>query len=83
MPNLIPGIKNMGNGVISHVVSLNWVSSGKYFAGVSSLQHGGRIQPGMAVNEAQQKIVNLLKTLIFFLVSTCHNVFNVWPKKTL
>ena len=35
------------------------------------------------MNAAQHKIVNLLKTLRDFLVITCHNVFNVWPKATL
>ena len=37
----------------------------------------------MSVNEAQHKIINLLKTLRDFFVITCHNVFNVWPKTTL
>ena len=43
----------------------------------------GRMQPRMAVNVAQHKVINLLKTLRDFFVITCHNVFNVWPKTTL
>ena len=39
----------------------------------------------MAINEAQHKIVNLLKTSFFFcssvFISVC--VFHVWPKTTL
>ena len=33
----------------------------------------------MAVNVAQHKIIHLLKTLRFFVI-TCCNVFNVWPR---
>ena len=47
--------------------------------GLSILQPTGRMQPRMAVNAAQHKIVNLLKTLWDFLVITCHDVLNVWP----
>ena len=35
------------------------------------------------MNEAQHKIINLLKTLCDFFVIMCHNVFNVWLKTTL
>ena len=31
----------------------------------------------------QHKIVNLLKTLCDFFVTTCRNVFNVWPNTPL
>ena len=41
------------------------------------------MQPRMAVNVAQHKIVNVLKTLLDIFVIMCHNVFNVWPKTTL
>ena len=37
----------------------------------------------MAMNAAQHKIVNLLKTLWKFFVLTCHNVINGWLKTTL
>ena len=48
-------------------------SSSNDLAGVSNLQ------PTMAMNAAQHKIVNLLKTLwdFFVFISVC--VFNVWP----
>ena len=40
--------------------------------------------PRMAMNVAQYKIVNLLKTLMrFFFVSIGVCVLNVWPKTTL
>ena len=48
--------------------------------GVSNLLPVGRTPPRMAMNAAQHKIVNLLKTLWDFFVITCHNVFNVWPR---
>ena len=35
------------------------------------------------MNAAQNKIINLLKTLWDFFVILCHDVFNVWPKTTL
>ena len=37
----------------------------------------------IAVNAAQHKIINVLKTLWGVFVITCHNVFNMWPKTTL
>ena len=49
----------------------------------SNLPPAGRMQPRGAVNAAQHKIVNLLKTLWDYFVITCRNVFNVWPKTTL
>ena len=49
-------------------------------ARVSNLQPVVHMQPGMAVNEAQQKIINLLETLGNLFVNTFRNVFNVWPK---
>ena len=49
----------------------------------SNLGTVDRMQPRMAVNEAQHKIVNLLKALHDFFVITCHNAFNMWPKTTL
>ena len=52
-------------------------------AGVSNQQPAGHRQPRMARNAARHKIVNLLKTLRFFFLVTCLNVFNVWPKTTL
>ena len=52
-------------------------------AGVSNLQPMGHMPPRMAMNAAQHKIVNLLKTVWEFFVITCRNVFNVWPKTTL
>ena len=55
----------------------------KHKAGVSNLRPAGQVQPRMAVNAAQHKIVNLLKTLSDYFVITCRNVFNVWPKTTL
>ena len=50
---------------------------------VSNLRPTGHMWLRMAVNAAQHKIINLLKTLWEFFVITCHNVFNVWPKTTL
>ena len=50
---------------------------------MSNLRSKGHMQPRMAVNAAQQKILNLLKTLWDYFVIMCHNVFNVWPKITL
>ena len=50
---------------------------------VPNLWPVGCLQPGMAVNAAQHKIVNLLKTLWGFFVIACRNVFNVWPRTTL
>ena len=38
------------------------------------------MQPRMAVNVAQHKIVNLPKTLGDFFVIMCHSVFHVWPR---
>ena len=44
----------------------------------------GHMWPRMAMNAAQHKTVNLLKTLWDFLcVIMCHSVFSVWPKTTL
>ena len=55
-----------------------------FHPGMSNLQPVGCMQPRMAVNMAQHKIINLLKTLWDFLcVITCHSVCNVWPKTTL
>ena len=34
----------------------------------------------MAMNVAQHKIINLLKTSWDIFVIICHKVFNVWPK---
>ena len=42
----------------------------------------GHMKPRMAMNVAQHKIVNLLKTF-FLLISFSVCVFNVWPKTTL
>ena len=50
--------------------------------GVSNPQPPGLVQPRMAVNVAQHKIVNFLTTLRFFMI-TCCDVFNMWPKTTL
>ena len=52
-------------------------------ARVTNLQPVVHMQSIMAVNEAQQKIINLLTTLWDLLVTTCCNVFNVWPKTDL
>ena len=44
----------------------------------------GHMRPRMAMNAAQHKILNLLKTFFFCLsvfISVC--VFNMWPKTTL
>ena len=41
------------------------------------------MQPRMAVNVAQHRTVDVLKTLRDVFVITCHNIFNVWPKTTL
>ena len=54
--------------------------------GASSLQPAGHMQPRMATNVAQPKVIRLLETELWDLcvcVITCHNVFNVWPKVTL
>ena len=48
--------------------------------GVSNLRPTSCMQPRMAVNAAQHKIVNLLKTLWDFYVIMCHSIFNVQPK---
>ena len=48
--------------------------------GVSNLWPTGHMQPRMAVNMAQHKIIILLKTLWDYFVIMCHNVFSVWPK---
>ena len=51
---------------------------------MSNLWPVGCMKPRMAMNVAQYKIVNLLKTFFFcssVFVSVC--VFNVWPKTTL
>ena len=52
-------------------------------AELSNLRTVGRTLFGMAMNIAQLKIVNVLKTLrdSFVFVAVC--VFNVWPKTTL
>ena len=52
-------------------------------AGVSNLWSVGHTRPRTAMNAAQHKIVNLLKTLWDVFVIMCCNVFNVWPKTTL
>ena len=52
-------------------------------AGVSNPWPMGCMEPRMAMNVAQHKIVNLLKTLRDFLVITCCNVFHVRPMTTL
>ena len=41
------------------------------------------MQPRMAMNAAQHKIVTLHKTLWDFFVIACHSAFNVWPSTTL
>ena len=41
---------------------MKYVSDGHILAGVSNLRPVGRMQPRMARNAAQHKIVNLLKT---------------------
>ena len=41
-----------------------------------------RVRPMMAVNAAQHKTINVLKTVYFFVIMY-HNVFNVCPKTTL
>ena len=53
------------------------------FAGVSNLWPMGCMQLRMAMNVAQHKIVNLLKTLWDFSVIMCCNVFNAWSMTTL
>ena len=53
----------------------------EYLTG-SNPRPAGRTQPRMSTNVAQPKIVNLLKTWVFFVI-TCCTVFNVWPKRTL
>ena len=50
--------------------------------GVSNLWPTDCMCPRMAVNVAQEKIINLLKTLDFFVIM-CHNMFNMWPKTIL
>ena len=54
-------------------------------SGVSHPWPAGRMHPRMAMNAAPHKIINLLKTFLFFLLisffSVC--VFNVWPKTHL
>ena len=52
-------------------------------AGLSNLWLIGRMRLRMAVNAAQDKIVNYLKHYEIFFVIMCHNVFNVQPKTTL
>ena len=52
--------------------------------GVSYEQTVVHMQPRMAMNLAQHKIINLLKTFSFcssVFISVC--LFNVWPKTTL
>ena len=44
-------------------------------SGVSNLQPLGRMQLPVAVNAAQHKIIDSLKTWDFFVIR-CHNVFN-------
>ena len=50
---------------------------------VTNLRPAGHMWPRMAVNEAQHKVVNLLKISWDFFVIMCHSVFNVWRKTTL
>ena len=54
------------------------------YAGVSNQpQPTGHMRPRMAMNAAQHKFVNLLKTFSFcsaVFISVC--VFNVWPRDT-
>ena len=50
---------------------------------MSNLRTTGYMQLRMAMNAAQHKIVNLLKTLCDFYMITCCNVFIMWPKTTL
>ena len=54
-----------------------------YGAEVPNLRPTGCMQPRMAVDMAQHKIVSFLKTLWDYFVNTCCNVVNVWPKTTL
>ena len=59
------------------------MSASKHLAGESNLWTVGHRQPRMVVNTtAQHKIINLLGARDTF-VTTCCNVFNVWPKTTL
>ena len=59
-----------------------WKEQG-LLTGVSNPWPAGHMPPRMAMNMAQHKIVNLLKTLWDYFVIMCCNVFNVWPKTTL
>ena len=51
--------------------------------GASNLRSEGHTQPKTAMNAAQHKIINLLKTFFYSSVFVCVFVFNVWPKRAL
>ena len=51
--------------------------------GVCNTPLMGCMQPMMAMDAAQHKIINLLKTRWNVFVITCLSVFNAWPKTTL
>ena len=70
--------------LVQFIVAIMWEATVHHLlAGVSNLQPVGHVQPKMAVNGAQHKIVNLFKTWWDIFVIMCHDVFNVWPKTTL
>ena len=50
---------------------------------VSHLWPGDRMWPRMAMDAAQHKIINLLKTFWYYFAIMCCSVFNVCPKTTL
>ena len=54
-----------------------------HLAGVSQLWPAGCTWLRVVMNVAQHKIINLIKMLQDIFVTTCCNVFNMWPKKTL
>ena len=60
------------------VLWAEWTKLRTDSAGVSNPQPTGHTWPRMAMNVAQHKLVNLLKTLRFFHFCVC--VFNVWPR---
>ena len=68
---------------LKHAQSIKSRKHGSTLAGVSSLGPAGHMRLRMAMHAAQHEIINLLKTSWDFLVIMCHNVFNVWPKRTL
>ena len=73
-------ITKKSHNVSSKFMILCWAA---FTAILGCVQPSGHMWPRVAMNEAQHKIVNLLKTLWDFFVITRCNVFNVWPKTTL